>query len=73
MKARTGTIKDFIREETKKNNGHPPKLIGANGYRMELTVENFNKLNAICSERHKEYEGKNCKISRLHQRKNLRK
>ena len=53
MKARTGKLEDFIREETKKNNGHPPKLIGANGYRMDLTVENYHKLNAICVERHK--------------------
>lgn len=59
MKARKGTIEDFIREETKKNNGHPPKLIGANGYRMELTVENFHRLNAICGKRHKEYENRN--------------
>lgn len=52
MKARTGKLEEFIREETEKNNGHPPKLIGANGFRMELTVENFKKLNEICKKRH---------------------
>lgn len=39
-----GNMKKVIKDMTRKNNGQPAKIIGANGLCMDLSEENWNKL-----------------------------
>lgn len=44
MKTQDKKLEDFIERCTAENGGHPPQMIGKNGFRMDLTVENYEKV-----------------------------
>ncbi len=44
VKKNLGNMKQVIKNMTRKNNGQPAKIIGANGLYMDLSERNWNKL-----------------------------
>lgn len=51
MKQRDNKLEDFIERCKAENNGHPPQMMGSNGFRMDLTVENYEKLKKMVREK----------------------
>lgn len=45
------TIEQYVEMRKKQNKGHYSQLIGDNGFRIDLTVDLFNKLKAEAEER----------------------
>lgn len=63
IKTKASSIEEYIEHRKSENNGNPSKLIGSNGFRMDLTVENYNRLKEICLQRHEDNQRKNKKLS----------
>lgn len=61
LKTTVCKIEDYIEKRKKENKGQASKLIGADGFKMDLTIENYNKLKKFCLKRYEEEVNKNRK------------
>lgn len=63
LKTRVCSIEEYVKQRTKENGGKPSKIIGSDGFEMDLTVENYIKLrDEILEKIDKELENKKNKF-----------
>lgn len=51
MKSKDQKIQDFINRCKTENNGHYPQIVGDNGSRTDLTIDNYENLQIILEEK----------------------